>query len=151
MSAQIAELEKDIAEAVSPSTAKGVDVEIEDFAGDPTKALVKAVVQEGYDILVKAPQGTPGGPLASIDQRILRYAPCPVAMPRPRRADGNGRIVAAVDYDPDDPEENSALNDEILDAAVHAAAGGFGDITVLHAWQLFGESTLKGGFAQVSE
>lgn len=74
-SAQVAKLEKHIEAAVTPLSAKRFDVEIKVLAGDHTKTLMKAVSQEGYDILVKAPQGPLGGLLASINQRPLRYAP----------------------------------------------------------------------------
>jgi len=147
----VKDLEKGIAEAVSSLRTHGVEVESRVLTGDPTKVLLQEIAREGYDVLVKASQATAGGPLASIDQRLLRYVPCPVTILRPRRADGSGRIIAALDFDPDDPDKNAALNDEILDTAVRASASGFGEITVLHAWQLFGESTLQGGFARVSE
>ena len=151
ISALASELEEGIAEAISSLKSQGVDAEVKVFTGDPTKVLVQAINQDGYDLLIKAPQVSEGNTLAGIDQRLLRFSPCPVALLRPKRSDSTGKIIAAVDFDPDDPEEKGPLNDEVLDAAVRASTGGFGEINILHVWQLFGESMLSGGFSNASQ
>lgn len=54
------------------------------------------------------------------------------------------QIVAAVDFDPDD-DENDSLNNYILENAMSLAVSEFAELHVVHAWRLPCERTLRSG------
>jgi nucleotide-binding universal stress UspA family protein len=144
------ELEVGISESVASLKERGIDAEVRVFVGEPTKLFIHAVEQENYDILIKAAQQTPGRPLGSLDQRLIRYVACPVALLRPRTPDSSGRILAAVDFNPREPDKG-AINDAILETAVRGVASIYREIYILHVWQLFGESFLSSPRLQMSK
>ena len=146
-------LESQLNELVQLLANSGLDVHARVYRGDPTTTLVQAVLREGYDLLFKAPgqiRGRSGHALSSIDRRLLRACPCPVVILRPLTPDRTGRILATVDFDPQQPE-TEAVNHVILDVAVTIALAGFRELHILHVWSLYGESSLASGFARVSE
>ena len=144
-------MESQLNELARTLTDSGLDVQIRIYRGDPATVLVQAVLRDGYDLLYKAyePEQS-GNTLSSVEQRLLRACPCPVAILRPLQPDRPGRVLVAVDFDPEQPEK-SAINDLVLEIAARAALVGSRELHVLHVWRLFGESSLAHGFAQVSE
>lgn len=60
------------------------------------------------------------------------------------------RILAAVDPDPTDSEQER-LSREVLRAAIDVARAGGAHLDVLHSWQLFGESILRGPRTSVTD
>lgn len=147
-STQAKALAKEIEGAIAALRKHGVDAEVAVYAGEPTRTLVNVIVDQGFDVLVKAAQteGWPRG--GSSDQRILRHCPCPVAILRPPTPDQPHKIMAAIEMNPDDPDDN-AVNDEIMDAAIRTAMGYFSQLVVVHAWHLQGEPMLANGFARL--
>ena len=129
----------------------GLDVAVKVYRGDPATVLVQAVLRDGYDLVYKAgEQEQSGSALSSVERRLLRVCPCPVAILRPLQPERPGRVLAAVDFDPEQPEKG-AINDLILELAARAALIGVRELHILHVWRLFGESSLAHGFARVSE
>lgn len=129
-----------------------LDVSVKVYQGDPATVLVQAALQEEYDLLLKAHNPVGGRfsrALSSIDRRLLRACPCPIAILRPQQPDHAGRILAAVNYDPDQKDKRT-ITDNILAVATRAALAGFRELHILHVWSLYGESSLKTGFARVS-
>ena len=147
--AQSQDLALQIEATVAVLRQKGFDVEEKVYLGEPTRALVNAVVDGKFDLLVKASSDGQSRILGGHDQRLLRHCPCPVAILR-SHSDQRSRIVmAAVEMNPDDPNDHS-INDVIMDAATHTAIGYFRHLLVVHAWHLHGESMLSYGLAQLS-
>ena len=72
-------------------------------------------------------------------KRLLRKCPCPVWVIRPTRARIQ-RVLVAVDPEPDELELNQAL----LELGVGMVELYGGELHVVHAWSLYGESTLRG-------
>ena len=138
----------ELAQAFTPS---GLDVQIRIYRGDPTTALVQAVLRDGYDLLYKACQPEQSGnTLSSVERRLLRACPCPVAILRPLLPDRPGRVLVAVDFDPEQPEKG-AINDVILEFAARAALVDLRELHILHVWRLFGESSMASGRARIPE
>jgi nucleotide-binding universal stress UspA family protein len=71
-------------------------------------------------------------------KRLLRSCPCPVWVIRPTRARIQ-RVLAAVNPDPAERE----LNVKILELAAGMVDRFGGELHVVHAWELYGEATLR--------
>ncbi len=71
-------------------------------------------------------------------RRLLRKCPCPVWVIRPTRA-RTQRVLAAINPEPDEAE----LNRTILELAASLVELEGGELHVVHAWELYGESTMR--------
>jgi nucleotide-binding universal stress UspA family protein len=130
--------------------AQGVPHSIEVRSGVPFVEVIRSVLADGSDLVVKATErrGSPGI-FGSTDMSLLRKCPCPVLLLK----GGGGRLrrlLAAVDPDPEDAVRDS-LNPRIM-----AFAGLMRELTdasldVAHAWQLVGEDLLGGGSVRLSD
>jgi universal stress protein E len=122
-----------------------VPVETALLRGAPGIALVQEVLRNGHDLLVRAhgrdlPADSPEfGP---IDLHLLRTCPCPVWLVGPRDRSRAPHILAAVDASSTRPAEQ-LLNRQIIDLAQTLREASGGSLTVLHAWQAFGEYVLQ--------
>lgn len=149
----VAAQSQDLATQIETTAAvlreRGFDVEAKVFLGEPTRALVNAVVDDKLDLLIKAAHDDGSGLVGGQDQRLLRHCPCPVAILRPITDKSSRIIMAAIEMNPDDPGDSS-INDVIMDAAISTAIGYFRQLLVVHAWHLHGESMLRYGLAQLS-
>ncbi len=136
--------------AIHPAVAVRV------FVGNPVESVLKAVQDEGFDLLVKSP--SPSQDLrqqlfGGIDMHLMRGCPCPVLITRAKAGERSGCAVAAVAYDADD-ETYVRLNYEILDSAAFVLKTKFAAINqvhVVHAWKMYGESMLAHGRARLPE
>jgi universal stress protein E len=124
----------------------GVTVETKVLRGRPAEALVHEVLVRGHDLVVRAHIRDLGGaakPFGAVDMELLRQCPCPVWLVGPTGRSHPRRILAAVHANPDDPVEQR-LNGRILDLALDLAHDEHARLTVLQAWEAFGESTIRG-------
>lgn len=71
-------------------------------------------------------------------KRLLRKCPCPVWVVRPTEAKAQ-RVLAAINLDP----EAAYLNSTIIQLAASLVEQFGGEMHVVHAWQLWGEGTLR--------
>jgi universal stress protein E len=122
-----------------------VPVETAILRGAPGIALVHEVLRHGHDLLVRAhgrdlPDQAPAfGP---IDLHLLRTCPCPVWLVGPHQAVCTPHVIAAVDSSATHPDEQ-ALNRQIIEHALQLREARGGTLTVLHAWQAYGEYLLQ--------
>lgn len=130
-----------IAEAV-----QDVSVTTELLRGRPSTALVREVLQSRHDLLVRSHgRDHAEGPttFGAIDMELLRQCPCPVWLagrrisPHPR-----WRLVAAINPNPNDATEQQ-LNERVVEWALLLRDFIGADLTLLHAWTLFGGSVLR--------
>jgi universal stress protein E len=120
-------------------------VETAILRGAPGVALVQEVLRHGHDLLVRAhgrdlPEEAPT--LGPVDLHLLRTCPCPVWLVGPRGVARAPHVVAAVDSSASSADAQ-ALNREIIERALLLREARGGSITVLHAWQAFGEYLLQ--------
>ncbi|MDX1655039.1 MAG: universal stress protein [Candidatus Competibacteraceae bacterium] len=131
-------------------------------AGPPPKVLVRVgmsfieiirtVLAEGHDLLLKSPEGPDGGSLlfGSTDLHLLRKCPCPVWLAKQTRGQTPKRILAAVDLEPGDEDATATtLHSRILELAAALAAQAGGELQVVYAWALLGEELLRSGRVDV--
>lgn len=103
--------------------------------GGPALSLVQRAIGAEHDLLVVTSDEDVDD--ATI-QRLVRKSPCPVWVIRPTRA-RRTRVLAAVDPGPD----QEALNARILDVAASLGDLDDGELHVVNAWELYGESTMQ--------
>lgn len=122
-----------------------VPVETAILRGAPGLALVQEVLRHGHDLLVRAhgrdlPEEAP--PFGPVDLHLLRTCPCPVWLVGPHGAARTPHVIAAIDSAAQRPEEQ-ALNRQIIERALLLREARGGSMTVLHAWQAYGEYLLQ--------
>lgn len=131
------------------SAAKDRLVRVAVASGKPFLEVIRLVLSEGYDLVVKMAETIEGmSPrlFASTDQHLLRKCPCPVWL-RSNQAPAQARlVVAAVDVDDlasTEPKAQAALNERIVETAADMAAVEGAVLHVIHAWDALGESTMR--------
>lgn len=137
-----AELERQVARYA------GISARIRVTTGVPSVEVIRAVLRDGHDLLIKDAKSMAGSKrlLSSIDQRLLRKCPCPVWLDRPAAPLPYRSILAAVDP----LEENGAgCAPLVMDLATSLARREQARLAVVHAWRLPGETMWRSGFAQM--
>lgn len=132
-------LEQLAADAHAAGTTVATDV----LRGQPALAVIRKVLQSGHDLVMRA-HGRGDGPQAPfgpIDQQLLRKCPAPVWLIGPG-ADRPRHVVAAVDATADNPIEQQ-LNRRLIDLACAVGKLHDSEVTLLHAWSVFGEELLR--------
>jgi nucleotide-binding universal stress UspA family protein len=127
----------------------GQSVSVAVRSGKPYLEIIRHVLAEGHDLVIKAAEEL-GGPsrhfLASIDQHLLRKCPATVWLRRGSATSHPRVVLAAVDVDPetsDEPETEAALNRRILSQALAIATWAGARLHVLTAWDVPYESLLR--------
>jgi len=113
-----------------------VPTESQISVGNPALKIIEQVLAVGHDLVVVT-SDEDDEDHATI-KRLLRKCPCPVWVIRPTRAKTQ-RVLAAVNPDPDEAE----LNRIILELAASVASFYGGELHVVHAWELYGEATMR--------
>lgn len=115
--------------------------------GIPFIEVVRDVIRNGRDLAIKPAAGDSGirGRLfGSTDMHLLRKCPCPVWIMRPDDSSNYQRILAAVDFDPWEPDGGEEmLNQRILELAGSLALSDFAELHLVHAWDAPAESLTR--------
>jgi nucleotide-binding universal stress UspA family protein len=115
--------------------------------GDAFVEIIREVVEQEHDLVISSADHRPGftGRLfGSTNMHLMRKCPCPVWVVKPTRKRRYMRVLAAVEPSRTEPGELS-LNRKLLELANSLAARDDGELHIVHAWRLFGESMLRGG------
>ena len=136
---------------LSEWAAGRVEIETKVVEGTPFLEIIRDVLRNGRDLVVKSAEGN-GGALDwlfdTTDMHLLRKCPCPVWIIKSPEPTQIRRILAAVDFDElDPPNEDAAepLNRMILELAGSLAFLERSEFHVVHAWEAFGEDLMKSG------
>lgn len=128
---------------IAPFRRRGVAAEVDILYGNPAVELIREIQRNGHDLMLKtAERGGLTNVFGTTAMRLLRNCPCPVMLVKPGRAKRHARILAAVDIDPHDPE-NEAVSKKVLDLALAAAKFEDSELHVLHAWRVLGKAALR--------
>ena len=128
-----------------------VQVECEVLMGRPVVEILRKVVRDQHDLVIKGAQRSRARPLLSDpDIALSRRCSCPVWILNSPAESRARRILAAVDPDPTEPERHE-LNWQILEFATALANEDGAWLDVLNAWRLPEESALRHGRAKVPE
>lgn len=129
-----------------PLRAAGIPVECAVEQGTPSIRLVRRVLRDGHDILIKDAEHEDGWPfLRGLDMQLLRLCPCPVWILNAPGEPTSARILAAVDTASGDPAHDR-LNHEVMRLAVTLARREAAHLDVVSVWSVPEESTLRGAF-----
>lgn len=122
----------------------GVPIEVIVTIGDPASEIVREVVKNGYDLVVKTADGltVAGRMFGSIARSLLRICPCPVWVLKPEIHGPFNQVVAAVDMETDN-EQHRGLNREILELAFSLAKQEAAELHIVTAWDLWMEQPLR--------
>ena len=121
-----------------------VDVETVMAYGNRSLRIIEQVLASQHDLVVVTTDEDDEDH-ATI-KRLLRKCPCPVWVIRRTRA-RTQRVLAAVDPAP----ANRELNRMVLELAASMVELHGGELHVVHAWELYGEATMRSsGFVRSS-
>lgn len=138
-------LEEQLEIIVEPARKQGLIVETRVLVGKAFIEIIKQVLRNGHDLVMKTAQETSRAELllfSSTDMKLMRKCPCPVWMISPRLGETTGSILAAVD--PDAVEgEGQALNTTIMELATSLSMLEECPLHVVHAWSVPYEDTLR--------
>jgi nucleotide-binding universal stress UspA family protein len=135
---------RQLEEIVEPLRREGHEVDIEVRAGKPFVEVVRAVLENGHDLVLKTARGDLGltGRLfGTTALHLMRKCPCPVWVVRPGFRSPHRRILAAVD--PLGGPESLALDRKILELATSLARIEESELHVVHAWRI--DDALRSG------
>jgi nucleotide-binding universal stress UspA family protein len=130
-------------------TDAGIPVYTTVVTGTPFIEIVRSVLRNGHDLVMKVAQQDSGPApwlFGSTDLHLMRKCPCPVWIDHPGAAPSYHHLLAAVD--PFD-DESGDLQRLILDLATSLATREQATLDVLHAWELPGESMLSSGRGRI--
>lgn len=126
-------------------TLRGNDCEVvvTIAVGVTAEEIVREVIRTGHDLLLTTgAKRPPAGKPAHLDLEIVRKCPCPVWFHSDDADLRQGRILAAVDPDPEDPDRDG-LSLSILNLATRIAAQSGAGLDVLSVWRFDEASTLR--------
>ena len=149
----IEERQKDLESAIEPLRQQGLDVRAKLLFGKPFLEIIREVLRENHDLVIKTAQGEGGlkGMLfGSTATHLMRKCPCPVWVVKEEENERYDRIIAAVDPDLSDEQINE-LNIKIMDVATSLAKLEESELLVVHAWSLHGETILRGGVGRMDQ
>ena len=130
----------------SASVPSGVSCEVKVTVGQPAVEIIRAVLRNGHDLVLKTADGRgllQRNLFGSVGMDLMRKCPCPVWIFRPDRTPGFDRIVAAVDTESPDADHNG-LNDQILELASALAETENAELHIVQVWQVWMEQILRG-------
>lgn len=122
-----------------------ITVEAKVLVGKPFIEIVRLVLGRNYDLVVKVAEGASrlkDTLFGSTDMHLMRKCPCPVWIIKSNEHSHYNRILAAVDWDPEEAVKD-ILNRQILEMSTSLALADSGELHVVHAWRLFGEASIR--------
>lgn len=138
-----------MAQMVSIARANGVDVTEAVLQGMPFVEIIRMVLREGHDLVIKGGAPRSGGSVAlrGGDMHLLRKCPCPVWILNEAEGATNAVVLAAVDPGVPGDVARESLDRAVLDLASVLAAAGGAALHVVHGWTLEVERALRDGQA----
>lgn len=136
---------EDLEEMADRLRQRGLQVDIVVTTGNPFYELIRRVVIDGHDLVIKTAQGLEsrlGGLLGTTALHLMRKCPCPVWVVKPPMAEPFNRVLAAVDPQTDE-EDPDPLSIKVLELAASIAESRGSELHVVHAWWLHAEAMLR--------
>ena len=128
---------RDALDALIAASGEQLEIDVDVLRGRKFIELIRKVLRDGHDLVIK-PAEDPSWLdrlFGSEDLNLLRKCPCPVWMMKPNESANYRRILAAVDFDPGQPDaDEDALNTQILELAGSLALSDFAELHLVHVW-----------------
>lgn len=130
---------------------QGIEVETKLLIGTPFIEIIRQVMRDGHDIVIKGAHRTAGRQFfPGADMHLLRKCPCPIWVLNSAAAPRSRRILVAVDPDPQDANRDR-LNRTLMDLATSLARNDEAKLDVINVWRLQQEAALRHGLANIPE
>lgn len=122
-----------------------VRVEIESGNAPPAISVIRHVLREAHDLLIKEVEPKEGGKgFMAMDMTLLRKCPCPVWLARPiSRSRNEIRVAVAINPENRDQAEHD-LSLRLLELARSLADSCNGELDILSCWDFEFEKFLRG-------
>ena len=126
-----------------------VDVETKISEGKPFLEIIREVLRNRRDLVIKSAEGDGGARgwlFGTTDMHLFRKCPCPVWLIKPTDPTPIRRVMACVDFndlDPPDQDTAEPLNRMILELAGSLAILEGAEFHVAHAWKAIGERIMR--------
>lgn len=122
----------------------GISIDVFVGCGDPATEIVRQVLSQGHDLVIKAvnDDAEGGRVFGSISRSLLRICPCPVWLLKPEIHGDFDVVLAAVDME-DQDEVHSKLNNLILELGHAVAQRERAQLHIVSAWDLWMEQSLR--------
>jgi nucleotide-binding universal stress UspA family protein len=133
---------------VYPFKDKEIDIKVRVLSGLPFVEIIREVIGKGHNLLITTPQSAGGlgeTLFGTTTMHLIRKCPCPVMAINPSDKAGFRRVMATIDFEPEN-KENKALNRKIMALASFLTEFQNGELHVVHAWRLYGEDLLRTRF-----
>jgi nucleotide-binding universal stress UspA family protein len=143
---ELASIEDQLNTAVEPLRRQNVPVETRILTGPSFEDIVvqELELEHDHDLVMKVARGRhEQGPslFGTTALHLMRRCPCPVWIVDPRRKEGRGNILAAVDPAIENGED--PLNIMIMELAASLARMQQRELHVVHAWMVDEEQALR--------
>ncbi|MEM9909599.1 MAG: universal stress protein [Pseudomonadota bacterium] len=134
-------------ERARPLRDHGIKVATKLVSGTSFLEIIKLVIAEKHDLVLKGAQRSTISPLfCGLDMHLMRQCPCPVWVLKSAFKPKSQRILVAVEPDPEDARRDD-LNHTILQLATSLARQDDATLDVVHVWHLYEEATLRHSLA----
>ena len=124
---------------------RGLSVGSKVLVGSSSVEVIRQVMRAKHDLVLKDAKGSRSrrlGFFGTTALELLRKCPCAVWLFKPGHEGKFDRVLAAVDVDPDEPEQ-LPLSQRILECAKGLAAQHGAHLDVLHVWSIYGEKVVR--------
>jgi len=124
----------------------GIRVQSKILHGVPFINIIQEVLRNKHDLVMITADGREAGKgslFGSTSMHLMRKCPCPVWVIKPGQPRQFSRILVALDLVREDGQRNTLAN-KIMEMATSLARTCQGELLVIHAWSMYGESVLRG-------
>jgi len=140
------ERQREMHNFITPLLEGKFKVTIKVLQGTPFIEIIRAVIRNKHDLVIKTAQGKGGikeALFGTTAMHLLRKCPCPVWLIKPSRNQRFNRILLAMDWS--QPTDSSqSLNLNMLDIATSLAQEEQSELHIIHVWNLDYETILRG-------
>jgi hypothetical protein len=133
-----------LTEVTQTQFSKGVQMSAQVAIGKSFIEIVKAVILNNCDLLIKVANSSEQN-FDSNDMHVIRKCPRPVWLIKAPQNSLVNKVLAAVDLSMEQDAEGRAQNRMIMDIATLLSQFKSAKLTLLSCWQLYGEQVLKHG------
>ena len=135
-----------IGKAAKVLQERGIRVSVEVLTGTPFVETIRKVVRNKHDLVMLPDEQRRGLKTmlwGSTALHLMRKCPCPVWVVKSTESTPYYRVLAAVDPFSSD-EDETKINTRILELALALTQTERGRLQIVYAWNLYGESILRG-------
>lgn len=143
------EYAEELNQLIEPFTARGLRVTAKILMGTPFLEVIREVIRHKHDLAVMGEEVSSGSRTTFFDSttmHMMRKCPCPLMVIHPGHSKRFKRIMAAIDPSSEPSgkrRDTTSLNSLILQKASSLAQMEKGELHIIHAWRVYGETILK--------